>query len=372
MWKTWWNCPGPGGGVTNAGGDLRDGRSVVVGLPSGVPPGFADVLSSWVGEHSILAWRRIDAQTDPELQQLPALLVAQKLCPGAGIVDAKGLATSHLLQETVVLVHGLTAASWPAWTDFLEKFELFRRNAAPVAARFCIVLEGIVPVVPDSVRAGISVRLYRGLLSSLDLRLFLRRLGKTSTEASLLARLREELLVELAGFDPALALDLSASPTQRLLSPEAALLEYCRARGWSRDAPPPLEWASGGADEVDGETRVHLAVAQLRGRSKDVSRAVWRAQLRCLFPLIEEERIRLLELHGHRLRFPITTRDGLVTEQLDVEIGILARELNAAVDGRTRRHLWKLKDARNALAHLRAVEDGDLKALEAGIRAERT
>jgi hypothetical protein len=325
-----------------------------------------------VSDRTGLAWRSLDVSAEALSEEAPASLVSRRLCAGAGVVDIRGLATSDLMRETVVFVGGVRPDSWTPWAQFLERYEQLSRNVTSESARFCVVLQGGEPLVPDTCRAGVSTRGYRAILSALDLRLFLRRLGRTSTDSSLLSRLREELLVELAGFDPALAVDLAAEPTERLLAPGSALAAYSAKRVWREDAPPPLEWATGGADEVDGVRRVHLALALLHGRTKDVEQTVWRAQVRFLFPLIEEERVRLLDSHGHHLRFPITTRDGVITEKLEVEIGILARELDRyPVDGRTRRHLGSLRDARNSLAHLRAVNAADLRRLENGLQVER-
>ena len=65
-------------------------------------------------------------------------------------------------------------------------------------------------------------------------------------------------------------------------------------RGWKPDAPAELRWELGIEDSIGGRRRPHSAFVALCGDGTEIDRRLWRAQLRVLFPAIEEVRLALL------------------------------------------------------------------------------
>jgi hypothetical protein len=99
---------------------------------------------------------------------------------------------------------------------------------------------------------------------------------------------------------------------------------------------------------------LHTAWHALHGRFEEIQSAIWRAELKVLFPFIEEQCLRIIQRHGRFLHVPHTRKDGVVLrEVLDFEIVDLDYQFkdNAAVPRNLCDYVRKLWLMRNKLAH---------------------
>jgi hypothetical protein len=161
---------------------------------------------------------------------------------------------------------------------------------------------------------------------------------------------------ELAGTDAALARALAELELRELLQPTEFLRAEAGRRGWDAARAHRRCWEDGLLDAVDGGEVVHAAALAVCGDDAELRRRVWRAEIRVLYPFIEELRLRLLSRLRPYLRLPVETTYGLVDDVYDLELGQLVHFLR----GRNLpRELWRLLNVlagmRHALAHLRPV-----------------
>ncbi len=103
-----------------------------------------------------------------------------------------------------------------------------------------------------------------------------------------------------------------------------------------------------------GDSFVHSAfLAQNGDENRELARRMWRAQLATLFPLIEEQRIRLIEEVQQMLTLPMETEYATLETALDLEIHQIAYQLRQHCPRPSQyQRAKKLANMRNALAHL--------------------
>ena len=114
---------------------------------------------------------------------------------------------------------------------------------------------------------------------------------------------------------------------------------------------------------------VHSAMLEISGDERAVRHRLWSAQAAVLLPLVEERRAELVKEHRHRIRLPVKTEDGEISDPLDLSIGQLAWLLDRQGEAmKLRKQLRRLKRVRNALAHMAPVrvEDALHEALVGG------
>ena len=89
-------------------------------------------------------------------------------------------------------------------------------------------------------------------------------------------------------------------------------------------------------------------------RLEEVQSAIWRAELKVIFPFVEEQCLRIIRRHGRYLRVPHVRKDGsIVNAVLDFELVDVDYQFqeNAAVPRNLRDYVRKLWLMRNKLAH---------------------
>lgn len=102
----------------------------------------------------------------------------------------------------------------------------------------------------------------------------------------------------------------------------------------------------------------------LSDRADLLSRRVWRALVRVVFPALEEERLRLLEEYRHRISLPVETSFGTVTEHGDLELADMAKApVVWALPQDVARYVKTLKNIRHRLAHLEVAALDEVRIL---------
>ena len=190
------------------------------------------------------------------------------------------------------------------WTEYITN-----RGNEGDAPRICVAME-IARAEGVREDSGLRTRLWSQFVSSLDSRVVIERLGRRFGWRARSIALKSALVAELAGPDLADAAQLAQQSLETILSGN-----------------------------------------QHRGRQ------VWKAQVAVLFPIVEQERRRLLEKHRMRWCLPFTRKDGRRIERVEeLEIGdmvVQAFSDNALIE--ERRGLAWLRSVRNHLAHFETV-----------------
>lgn len=200
-------------------------------------------------------------------------------------------------------------AAATAWADYTRRFALIQKTP-----RICIAM-GAACAEKCSEDKGLRRRLWQDFVTASDARVLMERLGRRFGHSQEHIALKSALIAELAGPDLAFAERLAEEPIGRILT--------------ARDHPPERIWA---------------------------------AQVSVLFPLVERERRRLLDVHRNLWRMPHLREDGQAIQRLeDMEIGDMAAQAwhVRALETERRRLDW-LRRVRNALAHNEIVPWGTL------------
>ena len=196
-----------------------------------------------------------------------------------------------------------------AWADYARRLAEF-----PDMPRLCVAMNAACAEACGEDKR-LRRRRWRDFVTPLDARALVERLGRRSGHRPAHIVLRSALVAELAGTDLAYAERLSRYPLRRLL-----------------------------------ETSDHP-----RER-------IWAAQVAVLLPLVERERLYLLDARRSFWRLPHTRMDGTEIRSLeDLEIGDMAAQarLNGPLIVERERLNW-LRRVRNRLAHNEVVPWGTL------------
>jgi hypothetical protein len=201
-----------------------------------------------------------------------------------------------------------------------------------------------------------------------------------------------EVAVEVAGPDLQTAATIAQRWDGRMSSLKKLLAEISypvngaeaiirRSIFGARQPPSELAglWNAGAVDLWDGQVRITPAASNVSSESLDVDTLIWRGQSRALTPLIDDQRRRLenevrqridpalldslLEGEGANRRL---RSDSQRSSSTVLEVGQLAwliRSGHVKLSRSERDLVNRLREARNAIAHLRGLTDDELDEL---------
>ena len=187
-----------------------------------------------------------------------------------------------------------------AWADYARRFAGIEKTP-----RICIAMSAACAEACREDK-GLRRRVWRDFVTASDARVLVERLGRRFGRSREHIALKSALIAEIAGPDLACAERLAREPLGRILA--------------SKDHP---------------------------------TECIWAAQVSVLFPLVERERRRLLDVHRALWRIPHIRDDRKEIQRLeDLEIGDMAAQAwqVRALEIERRRLDW-LRRVRNALAH---------------------
>jgi hypothetical protein len=362
-----WTLPGPARFAKTARDRLGRGDSVLVGLPTTTceDGDFAAGLRQAVGVTFDII---IDA-TGPEDRPI-ASVVAEKL--GADIEPgsdaAVRLANDPALENLYIAftVTGKPADTRP-WTDFFRAFLAAARPIATEDRPRLFIVAGHGPATALAGADPLAELWWWGVLDRFDTALHVQQCLASREDGDLL----RDAITEVAGYDLGLASYLADEWTGDAASLAAVLGDYTgpewpsilvpgqlphTSTPW--EAPPGQAvtlWNAGLADAWDS---FGLFLHPCSLSAQEQRQRIWRGQIRCLMPLIDEERARLEEWIRGEIR-------GLPKERI-FEAGDLYGllqdnpRLKNWRGGHRKRLIYWLRDTRNALAHMMPLSPADV------------
>jgi hypothetical protein len=361
-----WSLPGPARFAQTAQDRLDRGDSVLIGLPATTAEddAFQHGLRRAIDVHFDL----IDA-TGPQDRPIPSIVAEQLDISLEPTADAAVRLASHPMLEArhlAVTVPGKPDDIKP-WTVFLRSFLAAARPiAAPDRPRL-LIMSGHGCATALAGAEPLAELWWWGVLDRLDTALYVQR--------RLVNRKGDELLrdaiTEVAGYDLDLA-DYLADAWDGDAAGLAAVLDAYSGSNWPNvpvparlphsstpwSAPPsqvvPL-WNANLADAWDSfSVCLHPCCLHAEGRRQ----RIWLAQIRCLMPLIDEERARIEA--WMRTEIPGLSA-GQVLEPGDL-YGLMQENprLKHWRGGHRKRLIYWLRDARNMLAHMIPLPPEDI------------
>lgn len=370
MWATWWTLPGPSAFIDEILASLRAGRNLIVALPEHAPPELSGAVGPRVHADEIWCWRTLSISSTEQERGRPIQFLFDQLqldLPSPARAWAERLAEAAEMRDRILWIEGITGAAWDKWKPCLIEYAHACRSR-PQFGRglLCCVVSGVsqerLPI-PD---AALAVHPWAGRLDELDMQIWIAHLLRNAELSALERRARRVLAASLAGFDPILALRLAQLDLDALTNPVTVLEELAAERGWTQSDLNRPTWERGMTDFVGGQRETHPALQAINvdDAQRYIDGRVWQGQVTVVFPLLEQKRNELLSAHKRLLWVPFEKGDGtFVTAVEDLEIAHLHYQLRNHPDRRIEPLLRRLKDSRNALAHLDTLSGLDLTDL---------
>jgi hypothetical protein len=354
----WWQLPGPSSFISEIVSDLREGKNVLVWLPDRTPVGLRDATRSTLCGETM--WRTLACEsmmTTLPLEWLHQTFSSPETSP-TELHDMSCLLRNESFVGQVIWLDGLDPARYACWIDFLSRYahscrgvELLRRTV------FCLPLCGTIGSQIPSEDVCLSVRKYQGKVTRVDMQLFIEGTIQRTSEDGLLSELKNEIIVSLTLWDSSLAKYLASKSLYELFNVEETIKSSLYECGWIHQSGMEDQlWEKGISYRMNGKEVFHPFICN----PDELRHRIWRAQLRVLYPFVEEQRQIILNLFKNRLSVPYTTRFGeTIRDVHDLEIGHIESILTS--DGRfTDRsflnRISKLRTIRNALAHMDIVD----------------
>ncbi len=236
-----------------------------------------------------------------------------------------------------------TAEALKAWTDFVSEYLVGRGKQKKEAAAFVLEWRGERSKIS---RKGIRSMSLDEYINEYDRMVFSMLASSTVREEVGMKHYLAELAANVAGNDVELCAECLDRYQEFLENPWGTLREITE-NAWRSNGEPFV----GPADEAEAE------------------RLIWRAQIKTLYPLVEEFRGAFARKYTKAIakELPVTAPFGeTFDDPKDVELGTLVFMVASGrlkVKANEYARLVKCKDARNKLAHLRALGIEEIREL---------
>lgn len=327
-----WNLPSAQAFLNECADFVGEGGAIVsvdATAPQELPGAFGSRLR---GAHDSRVVRQVSIVAGAK----PAAMVAEAF--GGDAEDVASLACTSIYADHVAIVDLRSKVDAELeWIGFFRRMLVAGRPHGHYVALFLILhASHLVP-------SDLPVIRWANRLQRLDLAIWADFHSPTRREP--FESLAESLAVELGGWRLELVAAIAESTTDDLLAP----IEFLR--NWSGSIQ---HFACDPARECG---------AQLlrRGDLSELSVRIWRAQLRALFPWIEELRQVVLQRHRARLVVEPEQRRLGVSSVDDLELGSIAYQLRNKVPPPEADMLFALARVRNDLAHRRPAVRNDIQ-----------
>lgn len=387
MQRPEWRLPGPHRFAQRVVGDLEDGRSIILLVPTaGFPEGFQASVRELMPHVEVNRFR-LDELIEGRGRVVDVLFQRLDLSRAAGEeqVDVAAFAGNPGLRRRLIWIDGRGASERQCelWIDFLEQYAI----AAAEVPRydrtvFATLSEGHQAArVPDSAPL-LAKRWWWGVITPLDTEVFVSELARERPWRPAFT----QTVSEVSGFDLGLAAMLVEGWDGVPFNLGPLLRDheiYSRAGqgSWSpkpspRPRPPSesIEAWSIGLVNAWGERDPHEhACSACAAKSDALNRLVWLGQVRSLMPRIEIERQALAEwVHARRDRLTPWWKQQDIRS---LEVSRLASifETTGFRNDQKRASLARwLRETRNAIAHLEILDTEELEQARRHLRREHT
>lgn len=372
MWRFWWNIPGPLAFIEELIASFRSGNNAIVALPSHSPPEIQFAVARHVLEDDLWQWTLIDLAYEKKDAKDPLALLSRKVLNKSMpriTTSADWLVSQPGFQDQIVWIEGVNSETWGDWKSFVREYARACQSSSQSGRGLvCISFSGLPGSEIPNQDVALSSHIWKDRVDELDMQIWVAYLQRQSTKRGLEKKIRRAIVTALAGTDPELAVELNKTEMRRLLDPCKLLTSFAASRNWTPEKVDKGEWESGIREWIDGEERLHSAALGMdKKKSVElISTRIWHGQLSVLFPLIEQKRRTYIDRYERFLYVPYTRNDGSSIKHLeDLEIGHIFNQLRrkGAIDLTTKEELRRLREVRNALAHLDIVGAADLEEL---------
>lgn len=372
--RSFWTLPGPERFSDGVLASIAEGKSTILFLPEQMPKGLKRAVMSDIAREAPdkCFYELFPSDLGPEASPLPSLFRFFEVEPeevwSGNALSCETLSRSESFKNRILWIEETNDLNLRDWLSFLQKYEKASRNIE-LAERslFCFCIFGRSP---ESVEIKEDVCLkflsWRGYVDFFDMLLYAHWTFPGSSEGNLRRQVALNVAACLALWDPEVIDRLAEIPFLETLAPYAILEEMGGERGWNAKGFEP-RWENGAGEKRNGRLTPHSAFLALNGSMKELNLRLWKGQNTCLFPLIEEERLKIIESLKGRLKLPFpSSYDHLIKEAEDLEIGHVWFQIESGdlqVTEAKKQQVSRLRWLRNVLAHQQIAKPADLEFL---------
>lgn len=351
-----YELPGPSAFLDGIEADIQEeGGSVILNMGRLAPPGWREELNRRMG--SDWRWTPVDANESSPLAGLTKGVQSRN-----NVIDSvESIYNLEGIEQRIFIIEPSDEAVANTWMEFLPKFADITRQQ-PRLSRCSIVLSissGPLKLMADNVM--VKPYSFKGIVTPIDMLIYAYQHIPETPGNGVLRNLRAQLSMELSLWDFDLCKELAPLSAAALIEPDSILKRYAEKVGFQEmvseeDNDRLIE--AGARGLFEGEERFHSAMLVLGNDPKGIKQRVWRAQLRVLYPFVEEHRQKIITKYARLIKLPHTRKDGIKISSLqEMEIGDIKVNLYSNLQFHKKlknfvRNLWII---RKDLAHLNVV-----------------
>ena len=352
MKKLWWEqVPNARKFISEIINFAVDDKNVLLDVPASIP--WYDEMQSQIEEGIREQKTGYNLEVLLDDNREPGEIVMRKFCKPEKIQKyrpligyAKFLAESDdiVLNTRIVWITGINPDRYTSWAKFANDY----KEALPEGRRGCTFILELNSANSIGAMKGINIVSYKRLIGYFDCFVFYAVAAAIINETAVLKQYLTELVTEVCGND----IELGA---------ECLLLEnYIEFLNNPINVLKKLEVEKARSDGID---------FKINAAENEIVQCVWNAQIKTIFPIIENFRRCFVEKHSEAIQkeLPITNSYGEErTQPNEVEIGTLEymvceKGITIPVEEHNKLHIYK--QARNDLAHLKTLELEKIKEI---------
>jgi hypothetical protein len=368
-----YELPGPRRFIGTVAASIREGRNVVVFVPTNLRTGLFDSIAREVGE--FCTWRRASPNLDNAGN--PCLAMEQEYL--GNTLEGRSAVPADIasLPQISGIVHHVVPKqeSKDAWLDFIRSYERACREIRPSARPlFCIELPRVISRrhLDDEVCLGIHV--WHGVVTPNDVQFFAESCEYSGESTGFIRRLISEVALRISNWDLSLCERLISHGYALVQDPIQIIATEVDMAEEVFENEDQL-YTAGLMDYFEDGIKKHVAIAVHSEDFVAINRLLWRAQLVILLPFIEEQKIRTVQELGAKLKLPHPVKDGNpIEDAFDLEFGHLAYQvfvLGVVASSDVKYRIRVLRSIRNQLAHMKPIDIEQAFELERMVKNEK-
>lgn len=350
----WTDLPGPSSFLTRVEQDLRESKSVLAVVPSCFDDRWINEIRSRMED--CYEWRVAPSTPEEFLNEI------SNRNDGLAFIKPQEIIEAGICRQGFVLTNP-PGNTWEKWASFLQNFAELNRGVEDLNRNvFLISTPERTSRLPN--QPLLSELYIDGFIRHEDPFFYSAQALEPDETDGLWRRIRMHISSEIAHWDFDLCDQLCELPILSLLDPYDWLRQRGKSRGWhglSKASDPEILRQLGLVFTVEKNEIMHSVLLALDGNKTEINKRVWIAQVRVLFPIIEEQRIRLIR--DLRKIDPATIRAWENEPEIDgdLEIGALSfRMSRSRFSQKLTNYAFRLRKVRNKLAHLQICGTSDI------------
>jgi hypothetical protein len=238
---------------------------------------------------------------DAAEQETPESLIRNELPQAMGVENLFSLLAGA--RDLLVVKH-VRKETWPGWSKFIDAYHR-HVSAAKLrvvdVSRFLVLATAVEAELARSSVVTVRHLRYQGFISIADTERYCQRLLASNGHSLIEQQVAASIVAHIALWDMEIADRLCDKALSDILAPTKLLQGLAQARKWKPESE--IGWHTGTENEIDDEKCPSSVLLALRSDLIELNQRIWRAQLKVLFPFIEQRRNLFIDIVRRHVSF---------------------------------------------------------------------